>query len=169
MACIGLIFLSIPAQAKGTKWQLGVSGLEEGDDRFRPALFGSLDFDQYRYGFFYHKKIYGVVTEDRNLVFFGRAFGTNLFKGLNIFTGLALLHEGNSIQYPDRDLQAFNRSEDEFNLGIFYGLNWTVYEQENLFATLSWESALFPAGLAVLALVTARKEYVTLSLGVATL
>ena len=140
----------------------GVSTVDDGDDRLRPALLGHLGIGQAFYArYFYYGRKFATVTEKTHLGSLNYrfpVFGTAWFGGV----GLAQLAESTRIK--DNTGVEEDIDETNYNTGIALGFFWSP-PIKPVMVTVGWESHLFPAGEAGIFLSTGRKETLSVALG----
>lgn len=172
---LGLLGLAlIMDRAQGIEALGGISVVDEGDDRPRPAVHlqvGAKDRFQgraYAWG-----RTFGPVAEQTILLAGGAEFGLpKLSKALSGVIGPALLWERTTIdpaESPDgaEDVeggQATTR-DDNGNLGLLLGVHYRPSKGPFLI-DFGWDSHIFLAGVAGLLLTTARRQALSISFGV---
>ncbi len=138
---------------------LGLSAIEEGDERFRPAA--SLA-GQWGDEWWTQLQIYGrrqkPASQTTYLLGGGRSYGIFGSKNLMARVGLALASESTTIARSDGDDKATNT-----NVGLYLGLSYQ--SSSRVYLTIDWGSAVFPAGLSLIFLSTARKQNITAGVG----
>ena len=151
----------------GLKLGLGLSGVEEGDDRFRPGILLHVGFlkEWHARGYLYGSE-YGPITE-RTYILSGvreldiyRMYGIHILKG---GFGLVAMNEQYDIDI-DGDSEN-SKTENQFNLGATVGLYANVLPDPFLLL-ISLESHLFLAGEAGILLSTGRKSMLSVTGGV---
>lgn len=171
VAGIGLI-LSWPAW--GFELAAGFALIEQGDDRGRPGLAVHGAFNEFYLGRgYYYGRDFGPIREDTYLLAFSRRFG--LFKSNYIsgHVGACAMNERITLRFRAEDSTdagaGRNRSEDNYNVGGVFGITAALPKSASpLYAGISWDSHVFPAGLnGGLFLASGRKQAVSIYLGAA--
>lgn len=142
---------------------LGVALVEEGDDRFRPALSIEALLSP---AALLKTTLYGrnhpAFTE--RSVLFSAAWKLELeafsWMSTHLMLGGSLLYEQLTFR---GDTAEWNRAnsvggDTQWNLGVYSGLQLSYAWSERWAVSASWESHLYPAGLSSLFLVFARKQ-----------
>jgi len=145
---------------------LGVSTVEEGDDRLRPAalfhlgLTDSLYANTYIYG-----RTYGPVTEKTFVSSFNYRFA--LYKkdsALYGSLGATTLVENTSIEASE-----VSGNEDidkkQYNFGMAFGFSFIV-PMDLIYISFNWDSHVYPAGVAGILFATGRKQMMSIATGV---
>jgi hypothetical protein len=160
-----MIGIGLSQSAFAFELGLGMSAIEEGDDRLRPGiLLHASAWDQYSSRLIYYGRKFGPVTERtliisayRHLDIFRMLNNRFLYGGL----GLAFMNEQTVIDLPgDKD------SENNPNLGFTFGLHGDIPIKGPIFIRASMESHMFLAGLAGVLLANGRKNVVSITSGV---
>jgi hypothetical protein len=159
-------FTAVSSTSRAIELGGGLSVVEEGDDRFRPALslYGSNSF--YFARAFYYGRSFGPVTENTILISVSRKMG--LFRSKQFYAGLgfSLIQETTTVAYEASEDQGYNISDSKVNGGLFAGIYWQPLVGGNLTFNLGWESSLFPAGIGGgLFLSTGRKQNISSFVG----
>lgn len=166
-ACVILGALTLTTEnlwAQGGKFELlgGLGAVEEGDDRLRPAAVVQAGKDHfYGQGTLYGRRF--AQVEERTFML-GGGYRTEIFqtKWLQAAVGAVVMEERTTI-HP-RGTQTKIDSQSSYNVGGTLGIRG-VWNFDRYLVQASWDSALFPAGAAVLFLTTGRKQTVSLSAG----
>lgn len=144
----------------GVDLSMGLSAIEEGDERMRPAATLTADFGKdwslllQNYG-----RIQKPVTQTTYLMAVTRQYPVFGSKSFRARVGGALAYEQSAME---RTTGESERSANT-NLGLYLGLNWQ--SDSRLFVSLDWGTGIFPAGMALLFLTTARKQSFSAGLG----
>lgn len=156
------------AQEQTFDLQLGLSALEEGDDRYRPGFHIHFGWNAYSLRYFFFQQSFGPVRQRTHLLTGSRSFPIPGFEILSARFGLATLLENTRIRYASDIDQRFDRDQNPFNLGFLLGICWEYKNNGPLRLQAAWETALYPAGLiGGLLLSTGRKQMLSFSAGVA--
>ena len=143
-----------------TGLNLGLSAIEEGDERFRPAL--SLEA-QWNDMWWTQLQTFGrrqaPVAQTSYLLGVGRSYGVFSSKALLARVGLALASESTAIERSTGG----KASSTNTNVGLYLGLSWR--SSSRVYFQVDWGSAVFPAGISLIFLATARKQNVTAGVG----
>lgn len=166
---IFLVFLFVawvmPDAAQAWESAFGLVMIEESDDRIRPGLLLHLGLKGLESQVFYYGRSFGPVQESTGILSLARSFPVPKMRDFFAATGLALLREDVRIDFGE-SYQEFNRDEQGYNLGLFFGLRWVNHFWKKWFLQIAWSSAVFPAGLSGgLFLATGRKQLIFSSLG----
>lgn len=160
---LGLL-LAIESRVLALEVATGVSSVDEGDDRLRPAFVvhagnGTNFYARY---FLYGRKFSTVVerTQMGSLNYAWPLFSGTWRAGL----GLAQLSESITIKAIDDSDEPL--SETNYNTGMSFGLFW-IPNIKPTHVSIGWESHLFLAGQAGLFLSTGRKESFSFVVGLA--
>ena len=142
----------------------GVSSIDEGDDRLRPALVAHVGNGQNFYArYFYYGRKFSTVVERTNMGSLNYAWP--LFSGSwRAGVGIVELSESTEIKSLEEGTEGV--SETNYNTGASFGLFW-VPQIRPAHIQIGWESELFLAGEAGLFLSTGRKEVFSFVLGFA--
>lgn len=144
----------------------GYSAIEQSDDRYQGGFAAQTLVDDFYIRGHFHRRKFLPVEQQTYALSIGRRialFGVPEFQ-LG-YGGVALL-EKTLITYTKAKDHAFNRDEEQYNLGLGLGFFWEKSLGSHLHATVGWEAYLFPAGQAFLFLTTGRKQYLSAGMGV---
>ncbi len=154
-----LVFLlSMAASAQAWEFAAGVAGVEEGDDRYRPALSVHLGLSpqwymrHYQYG-----RELGPYTETTYVDSFNYRFLPTPYKTIHAGFGFATLVE--------RAEEKEASSSSQFNAGFAFGLAYQV-PIERIYVGFHWDAHLFLAGSSGILLATGRKQSLGITTGV---
>lgn len=154
-------------KAYSAELSVGMSAMEEGDDRQRLGTSFSLELSNSYYSkIFYFQRNFGPVSEKLGLISISKKFKLFNSRYLSAGVGANVLVEDQSITYTKAVDQAYNLSETQYNLGAFTGIYFKHAITSKYSYGVSWESALYPAGLGGILLSTARKQFISLDIGV---
>jgi hypothetical protein len=166
--------VSLPASAAAFELAAGFALIEEGDDRTRPgiAVHAALT-DFYMARAYYYGREFGPVREETYLLAAGRRFG--LFKSNYVVAnvGVCAMDERIKLSFDDTDNSAVgpsrDRTEENFNFGGTFGISAGLPKSASpLYVGVSWDSHVFPAGLAGgLFLSSGRKQTISILMGAA--
>jgi hypothetical protein len=155
-------------EAKTFEAAAGFSAVEQGDDHMRPAAMLHLGITP-----FYSARAYlwgrdfGPVKERTTLLSFNRRVPVFKSNAVVASFGLALMDEMIALEFEDEADSAYNTTEHNYKAGMAIGLSWSLIDTGPLYATVSWDSHLFPAGAnGAVFLVTGRKQAVSVAMGV---
>ncbi len=148
-------------QAFGYEVGLGVVGIEEGDDRLRPAANLHIGYNaNWMSRLYVYGRDFGPVRERSYLFSVNRAFDVipKTFRGM---VGGVVMQDTTSLKY--KDAPAEDSTYTSTNFGISFGAHWNLYEVKSMKLYATWDSHVFPAGSGFIALANARKSAVGLS------
>lgn len=161
-----LTLLIAAPEAQAFEVAAGFGAVEEGDDRIRPGLGLHMGFnDFYAARIHFYGREFGPVREETYIASFQRRWG--LFKSNTVTAGfgMAVMDERTKLTFED-DAEAESETEDNYNVGAVMGISWSLPKTSSpLFASVSWDSHIFPAGMGGLLLSTGRKQTITLLIG----
>lgn len=161
-----LLFAPLQSARKALAIEIasGVSSVDEGDDRLRPAFVAHLGVgDNFYARYFLYGRKFSTVVERTQMGSLNYAWP--LFKGSwRAGLGIVELSESTTINDPDSSEPIV--SETNYNTGMSFGLFW-VPSIKPMHVSIGWESQLFLAGQAGLFLSTGRKESFSFVLGFA--
>jgi len=171
---ITLLYLSVASpvcfvDAHAIELAAGLSAVEEGDDRLRPAvsLHGAIN-ESYALRMYYYGREFGPIREDTIIISGHRRFslfGTDFIRAQ---LGVALMDEITKITYRKPEDKPRNEEEHNTNLGGALGISISVPpSMAPFYAHLSWDSHIFPAGLGGILLSTGRKQTISIVAGAA--
>lgn len=148
---------------------LGLTAVEEGDDRFRPAVMGHAGFgEKWFSSFYYYGRNYGPIVERTYVLNIAyrldvfRFFGTDF---MHAGFGVALMNEMTALKFAGDS--ANSSTEDATNLGFMVGAYADIPVPGPVFMRFGMESHYFLAGLdGAMAMSTGRKEMLSLVSGV---
>ena len=156
---IVLILSFFSGYLEANQASVGVSRVESGDDALRPALMASFQFKKniFFQAQFYGRRI-GPIKEESFLGTVGHNFTLSKNKS---FLGSV----GCSIQQDKITINKYQKigHRYQYNIGLFLGLKAMITKSPITF--ISWESHIFPAGLATIFLVSGRKQFLSVGLG----
>ena len=143
----------------------GAGALEEGDDRARPAAVLHLSFaNNWLSRTSIWGRSFGPVTETAGILSVAKRYDIFGSKSLGSVIGVSALAEKTSIKYHDHPEE--NSSYTSTNAGMMLGLHYSLFTSKTIKVAASWDAHVFPAGSAILYLVTARKQIIGLTAGV---
>ena len=146
---------------------LGLSAIEEGDDRLRPGVMLHTGYKRWMGRFFYYGRKFGPVTERTYLLSATRKFDLYRMFGINFLRagiGAAIMDESIEISFAGDSKNS--DSEHNFNLGFNFGIYGNIPIPGPVFVRLSMETHLFLAGQAGILLANGRKQMITLASGI---
>jgi hypothetical protein len=145
---------------------LGGGTVENGDDRGHGVAIAQLGFSNGWMGrTYYWGRTQGPVTETNHMLTAAKRFDLFGGKTLRGAAGLTVLSETTELKF--KDYPEDNASATSTNAGVYLGLSYDLLAIKSVTINASWDAHLFPAGGAMLALVTGRKQVLGLSAGVA--
>lgn len=144
---------------------LGLAGIDEGDDRYRPAAAFQLGIGDHFVGrlYSYGRKL-GPYTERTfvsGLNYRFLAFGKNTWGTVG---GSTLLEE--TRYEPKEESELKGRSKRQYNVGTTFGLSYRVPIRK-FYLAFNWDAHLYLAGSAGIFLSTGRKHMLGMTTGVA--
>jgi hypothetical protein len=156
-----LIFCVAPSKSWALTVSTGLSAVEEQDSRLRPAasLFVQAAGNWEGSASFYGQDFSGVSQ---------RNFLLGVYKSANIFNtkilsagvGFAALTDTTTFEEAPED------NHTNVNAGVTALIRAETDPKQKFYAAASWQSHIFPAGLATIFLVTARRQIISISAGV---
>lgn len=164
-AVLAVCWLMLSQRAYSFELGLGLSAIEEGDDRIRPGmLLHASALDVYSSRLFYYARKFGPVTERTAIVSAYRHIG--IFRMLNNTflyggVGIAIMNEQTVIDIPGDHV-----TENNPNLGFTFGLHGDLPIKGPVFIRASMESHLFLAGMAGILIANGRKNIISVTSGV---
>jgi hypothetical protein len=155
----------IPQRSLAFEISAGGGALEEGDDRSRPAAIVHMSFpNNYISRAYMWGRTFGPVTETDGILTVAKRYDIFGAKSLGSVVGVSAMAEKTSIKYDDYPQE--NTSYTSTNAGLLLGLHYDLWTGRTLKVAASWEGHVFPAGGAVIFLVTARKQILGMTAGV---
>jgi hypothetical protein len=160
--------LTIARSAQAVELGLGLTAIEEGDDRMRYGVLGHVGFakDYFTRGFYYGRK-YGPIIERTGILSLGyklnifQQFGTQFaYAGF----GLTAMNERTELKFAGDSENS--TKEDNFNMGFLIGVYADIPIPGPIFLKAAWESHVFLAGLSGILLSNGRKQMMSLTTGV---
>lgn len=150
------------------RWQVGVglTLLEEGDDRMRRGLWTNIEKDDRYAKLYYSYRSFGPVEEETYLLALDQSYPLPYLRRVFFHVGGALLSEKTRIYYSDlAPSSSAQRSDTRYNIGLTTGLQMRFRLSRYYNLKVAWETALFPAGLfAGLFLASGRKQFISIGL-----
>jgi len=164
---LSLVLLADPAQA--FELGLGYGAVEQGDDRLEPAVVLHAAIDSYVLNIYYYGREFGPVRQDNVIV--GAAYRWSIFgsSGLSANLGVSLIEEHIRIKYSDTTYAQKNNVEDNFNVGVNFGVAWAFVPKflSPFWGQVAWDSHIYAAGVeGGILLSSGRKQAITLAVGV---
>lgn len=161
------VFLAAPALA--AEFGIGYGAVDQGDDRLEPAASVHAGLGNYVVNLYYYGREFGPIRQDTYLI--GVAHMWPIFggSGLSAHFGVSLMDERIRIKYIDSLYTANNNAENNFNVGINFGVAWTFLPKgiAPLWAQVAWDSHIYAAGLeGGILLSSGRKQVISLAVGV---
>lgn len=156
------LFLS--HQATAMEIGAGATAMEEGDDRMRPGTSLHLGFNPTTFArAFLLGRSFGPVKERTTAIEVMRRFPM-VAPYLNGAFGLSALQESTEVKGVDARA---GKSQTFYNAGGAFGIYLETPPSSTLSCSLGWESHLYPAGIAGVFLATGRKQFISLTAGLA--
>jgi len=163
---LSLLFFAIIISGHGRAIELAPAfgAVDESDDNLKPVIGLKSVLGAYSASLWYWGRKFGPVRESSFLVTGSKYFHPFRWKPVRTEVGLAGLSETTSLTYTE--LKNENASETFLNLGVYFGVSSSM-QMGLVDLSVSWQSALFPAGLSGgIFLATGRKQVLSLSAGV---
>jgi hypothetical protein len=163
-ACIAFASASFAVEVAA-----GLSAVEEGDDRLRPAvsLHGAIN-ESYALRMYYYGREFGPVREDTVIISGHRRFSLFGKDFIRAQLGVAMMDEITKISYSKAEDKSRNEEEHSTNIGGAVGISISTPPSFGpLYAHLSWDSHIFPAGVGGILLSTGRKQTISIVAGAA--
>lgn len=143
----------------------GAGALEEGDDRVRPAAIVHMSFpNNYLSRAYIWGRSFGPVTETDGILSVGKRYDIFGSKSFGSVVGVSAMVEKTSVKYDEYPQESSTYTST--NVGLLLGLHYDLIASKRLKLAASWEAHVFPAGSAIIVLVTARKQILGLTAGV---
>ena len=164
---------SAPGSAQPSLWA-GGGLLSGGDDRMLPQVSTGVEFaDQFYLEALFAGQRFSIVRKQTQIVSAGvysNKLGS-LPERLRFVIGVSFFREASQvasakIASQPKAGESANQSETSYNAGLHLGLRYQIFKIDKFFASVNWESHLFPAGFAFIFLATGRRHVVSLSAGV---
>ncbi|MCX6117964.1 MAG: hypothetical protein NT027_10510 [Proteobacteria bacterium] len=156
------IFVSIAKASYGFEIGSGVSAVEDGDDRVRPAaVIHASTASGITNRFLFYGRDFGPVKERNYVLSISKRWdvGSKTWQGL---VGGAVMADQTEITFPNSP--ADNTSYTSTNFGMNFGLHWLAYETKVVQLKATWDGYIFPAGTGFIFLANARKSALGLML-----
>ena len=147
----------------------GLSAVEEGDDRLRPAvsLHGAIN-ESYALRMYYYGREFGPIREDTVIISGHRRFSLFGKEYIKAQLGVALMDEMTKISYSKAEDKSRNEEEHNTNIGGAVGISVSLPPSlAPFYAHISWDSHIFPAGVGGILLSTGRKQTISIVAGAA--
>lgn len=160
-----IVLCPAPVCALDLELGTGIAALEEGDDRLRGSLLAQVGFNKIYAGRLYFASRKMGPVSDQTIILAGiRRWA--LFKSpyLKADVGPVVMNESYQIGFDQEADGAFDRNENNFNIGALAGLTLSLPSAKLLFE-LSWNSHIFPAGIAGILLASGRKQTLAMTIG----
>jgi hypothetical protein len=150
--------------AAALELEAGFNATEEGDDRMRPGTTLHLGIDPTTFArAFLLGRTYGPVKEKTTALEIMRRFPVS-GAYLNGAFGLSFVQEQTEIaKVDDRE----GLSQTYYNAGAAFGMYLELPPNSTFRCGLGWEAHLYPAGIAGIFLATGRKQFISLTAGLA--
>jgi hypothetical protein len=161
-----LLFIIFPQQTKAFEFAGGIAAVEGGDDRLRPAAFAHLSVMPSLYSRLYAwGRKFGPVEERDYLASLSWRTSVAKINTLHVSAGFSVMQQTTRVTFDDAPSE--NSEENNSNFGGNLGVHWSFFDHGPMYLAFSWEAHLFAAGDAAIFLVTARKQMLSLGVGVA--
>lgn len=145
---------------------VGLTAMEEGDDRYRPGVMVQFNSGSFDARLYYSSREFGPVFESTGLLSVTGGFPVPISSWLFAHTGIGILQEKTKIAYTLND-SSFDKSDVRYNLGMALGLRLKSHLTKDVHFEAGWDSFLFPAGVTGgILLSTGRKQIIFLGSGV---
>jgi len=159
----------LAGQAFAAEYGIGYGAIDQGDDRLEPAANVHAGLGNYVVNLYYYGREFGPIRQDTYLL--GVAHRWPIFggSGLSAHFGISLLDERIRIKYLAAQYKANNSVEDNFNVGVNFGVAWAFLPKgiAPIWAQIAWDSHIYPAGLeGGILLSSGRKQVISLAVGV---
>ncbi len=142
--------------SNGFELGTGLAGIEDGDDRIRPAavLHGAAQ-NGYGSRLYVYGRDYGPVRERNFVLSMSKRFdiASKTWQGI---LGIAGLADMTSIDFPENPED--NMTYTSTNIGMVFGIHWNLYESKRIQLKATWDGHVFPAGTGFIFLANARKS-----------
>jgi hypothetical protein len=158
---IPLLLMSSSAAA----WDIagGIAGVEEGDDRYRPAAALHLGFTDYLYlrNYMYGRSI-GPYTERTTVTSLNYRFAP--IASANVRAGIGATTLVEQSIYNSDNSEEESESKSQFNFGGSFGLAY-VMPWQRVHLSFNWDAHIYPAGSSAILLATGRKHMIGITTG----
>ncbi len=145
---------------------LGAGAVENGDDRGHGVAIAHMGFaNGWMSRFYFWGRTQGPVVETNSMLTAAKRFDLFSGKTLRGAVGLTIMTETTEIKYKNYPQE--NTSATSTNGGLYLGLAYDLFSVSSVTFSASWDAHLFPAGSAMIALVTGRKQVLGLTAGTA--
>lgn len=152
------------AKIWAAEYTIGISAIEEGDDRLRPAArlqLEAVDWLSLKLEAF--GRDHGPFQERYYLI--SAAYPFRVFENLPIKHAVGLVGSQKIMSFQGiTDSSTASREEQGRNFGIYLGVCWQLFWQHMLFQ-IAWDSHIFPAGINSILLATGRIQSLSVSMG----
>jgi hypothetical protein len=134
----------------------GIVGVEDGDDRLRPAaVLHAASAGGFISRFYLYGRDYGPVVERNYILSLGKRFDLGS-KAWQANIGFASMADVTTVKFPDTPDDDMTYTSTNF--GMSFGLHWTLFELKLMQLKATWDSHVFPAGSGFIFLANARKS-----------
>ena len=158
-----LAYPVVPALA--VDMSLGGGSVENGDDRAHGVAIAQVGFSNgWMSRLYFWGRTQGPVNETNTMLTAAKRFDLFGGKTLHGAAGLTAMTETTDIAY--KDFPNENTSATSTNAGVYFGLSYDIFSIKPVTVSASWDAHLFPAGSAIIALVTGRKQVLGLTASV---
>ena len=163
--CLITMLYSLPVGAFSLG--AGLAGVEEGDDRLRPAAVIHAGWnDAYLTNFALYGRTFRCVTERTVLASLARRAAVPGFSALKASIGLFLLDEETTFNANDPITGVPMGTERGISGGVTFGIEGHLLQVGAISVRAAWESYLVPAGAdGAIFLATGRKQLFSLVMG----
>jgi hypothetical protein len=165
VAYLAATYLAVPVPHAIASMEIvpSIAAVDESDDILKPAIglksyINGIGFSVWGWG-----RDFGPVQQRSVLLTGGKYWTPFSFKSLMVGGGISALSETTRLTF--KDARDENHEDTFYNAGGFFGLRYS-YSFSGVIVDASWESGIFPAGLAGgLFLATGRKQIVSIGMG----
>jgi hypothetical protein len=164
-AVLATMLLLWPAKIRAFELAAGIAGVEEGDDRYRPASSFHLGIgDRFHTRAYLYGRKHGPFTEQSTVSSFNYRFPlTGSKSNFSASVGATILAESTSFKAQNETEES--ESDTQWNLGAAFGLSYVV-PLDHVYLSLNWDAHLYLAGSAGVLFATGRKHLVGIATGV---
>lgn len=151
-----LLLWAIASSSFAFELGTGLAGIEDGDDRLRPAAVMHIASQSgYTSRLYVYGRDYGPVRERNFVLSLNKKFdiSSKTWQGI---LGIAGLADRTDIIFPDNPED--NDTFTSTNLGMAFGIHWLILDTKFMQVKATWDGHVFPAGTGFIFLANARKS-----------